>query len=264
MHSDTAPPLVVLLAHPDDEFAIFPVLRGARNRAVHVLWLTDGGWGGQDRARRERESASVLAELGGERFALHFLGRELGISDGALHRELGRAVPAVFERLSGVGSGAEVLMPAWEGGHQDHDACHLVGVALADRLAGRGQQFSLYHGCGLVGPMFRVLSPLPQNGSPVALRTQFRERLGYAGLCLRYRSQWKSFVGLLPLYLWQMRRPTAFALQPIDRARTGEKPHSGRLLYERRNGPTWEEFAAATAAFRWPRRLPDEPLPTIR
>lgn len=244
-------PLVAVFAHPDDEFAVFPWLEAAAacGREVVAVWLTDGGWGGQDTARRRRESMAVLSDLGLDPASMHFCGEEWGVPDGGLHLRLDEVVPRLLERLGGM-AGGEVLMPAWEGGHHDHDASHLAGIALARARGARMWQYSLYHGEGLPGPWFKVLSPLPANGACERLPTRFIARLRYAALCLRYHSQWKSFVGLLPFYLWRMRRADAFWRQPVDFRRTAQRPHEGAMLYERRGGPQWAQFADATAAFR--------------
>ena len=123
MHSE-APPLVALLAHPDDEFGVFPHLECAARggRAVHVAWLTDGGWGGQSIERRRNESVGVLARLGVNRGQLYFMGEELGVADGSLHLRIGEVAPRVIERLGPLAAQADLLIPAWEGGHHDHDA----------------------------------------------------------------------------------------------------------------------------------------------
>lgn len=47
--------------------------------------------------------------------------------------------------------GSSLLIPAWEGGHQDHDAAHLIGRRLADRTGARAWQFPLYTGSALTG-----------------------------------------------------------------------------------------------------------------
>lgn len=245
-------PFLAIFAHPDDEFAVFPWLRRAvlDSRQIQLVWLTDGGWGGQDILRRQAESRRVLASMGVDPAAMCFWGAKRAIPDGDLYRCLHATMPELLQCFGTPGACGEVLMPAWEGGHHDHDASHLAGIQIAQARGARMSQYSLYHGEGLAGPWFKVLSPLLANGEIEVLPTDLRERLHYAALCLRYRSQWKSFLGLLPFYLLRMLRSRAFVRQPVDPRRTAQRPHDGLMLYERRSGPQWAEFAAATAAFR--------------
>lgn len=244
-------PLVALLAHPDDEFAIFPWLRSAakQGRDVHCVWLTDGGWGGQSVERRRRESIQVLSRLGLDPARMHFVGEELGIPDGGLYRRVGEIIETL-KQCAYLGQDVELLVPAWEGGHHDHDAGHLVGLALGGGERNALQQYSMYHGEGLKGSWFKVLSPLVQNGAVLSASTTLWERLGYVARCLQYPSQWKSFAGLLPFYFCRMLQADAFVLQPVDPRRTASRPHLGTLLYERRGGPSWEEFSQSTKAYR--------------
>ena len=254
MPDDSNRPLLALFAHADDEFAVFPWLQAAASggRAVHCIWLTDGGFNGQDIQRRAHESINVLQGLGVEASGMHFVGAEWNIPDGELHRRLDDVVPRLLQEFGHLTGAADLLIPAWEGGHHDHDAAHLAGLALAAAGTVSVRQYSLYHGSGLRGPWFRVLSPLAANGRQEVIKTTLWERLGYATRCLGYSSQWRSFLGLLPFYLVRMLRKDAFVLQPVDVARTAAKPHDGLLLYERRGGPAWQDFAVYTRQYRMP------------
>lgn len=253
MRSDPADGSVLfLLAHPDDEFGVFPWIEHAldQGRAVHCAWMTDGGWGGQDILRRQRESESVLSRMGVQRALMYFLGGQHGVADGDLWNQLERAVQELRARYSALPI-SQVVFPAWEGGHPDHDASHLAGLSLARELGAEALQYTLYQGEGLPGPLFKVLSPLTVNGPRIPLAVSASQRLRYILACLQFRSQWKSFVGLLPFYALKLcftRHP--FVLQPARAFRTAERPHPGPLLYERRGGPDWDSFASRTAPYR--------------
>lgn len=247
-----AGPVLLLLAHPDDEFAVFPWVGEAvrLGRQLLVVWLTDGGWGGQPLEPRRRESMAVLSRLGVAIADMHFLGELHGIGDGTLMHHAEEAAAHVLALLDDIPSPAQVWMPAWEGGHQDHDAAHLVGLHVAASLSREAWQFPLYNGWKLRGPWFRVLKPLPANGGGVALRVAVAERVHCIVRCLQYRSQWRSFIGLLPFYALSMLRREPFTMQRCAADRVGSRPHDGSLLYERRNGPSWSDFLDATAAIR--------------
>jgi len=246
------PDVVIVFAHPDDEFAVFPWIERlhAAGGRIACLWLTDGGWGGQDCRIRMQESREVLASMGLPADDLRFVGSEWQVPDGELDQRMAavdaqlQALAPHFHRFQ------EVWMPAWEGGHSDHDATHLLATRFATTIGARPWQFPLYHGEGLPGPWFRVLSPLAANGPFRTLVTTAAERWRSVRRCLAYRSQRKSFLGLLPFYILRLLSSRAFVLQPVDAARTAGTPHAGRLLYERRGGPSWETFAARTRPYR--------------
>lgn len=236
-------PLVALFAHPDDEFAVFPWIEQARRsgQPVHCIWMTDGGWGGQSISRRREESAKALERLGVAREAMHFLGEQNALRDGQLHRSLDRAGEALRNAHASLPKDAWWLIPAWEGGHQDHDACHLLAIETC-REGTALFQYPLYNGRGLPGPLFRTMSPLRSNGPTYDVPIGWKQRVVYPLYCLGYRSQWKSFLGLLPFYALRMLQPRPFRIQSVEPAATWFRPHEGKLLYERRGGPSWEEF----------------------
>lgn len=246
------PSVLFVFAHQDDEFGVYgyiarEVRAGAR---VQCVYLTDGGWGNQDIGVRNAESLAVLTDLGVAREAVEFVGLEAAIGDGELHRNLDRAWRALGARLSS-DDYDRVYMPAWEGGHQDHDAAHLLGlrIACSHRCMSGARQFPLYNGVGLVGPLFRVFHPLEANGPVECLPLSVWDRVRYSAWLLRYRSQWKSMLGLFVPTALRLLTCGKYLTQPVSLARARERPHSGRLLYERRVGLSYGEFLSATVAF---------------
>lgn len=245
--------VVFLLPHPDDEFAVALPLRDLvrAGAAVDAVFLTDGGFGGQNVDRREAESRAVLGELGLVDAGVHFLGRRHALPDGGLYLHLDRALSVLETWLAARESPDVIHLPAWEGGHQDHDAAHLLGLALGrSRPQVALRQFPLYRPVAARGPMFRVMSPLAENGAPFARYTTLGERIGHLRLCTRYRSQWRSWLGLLPLTLLHHLADGRFTSQPVDPARVQSSPQPGAPLYERRGFLGWQAFADATADFR--------------
>lgn len=247
MRSERSATDVFLLAHPDDEFACsIGIARSVeRGREVVVVYTTDGGYGGQSRARREAESLVVLTELGVRPQVVHFVGSDVSIPDGRLVEHLDRARDALSRLLPPV---IETLyLPAWEGGHQDHDATHLVGLSLADR-ASDVRQFPLYRALGREGPLFQALAPLSENGPVAVEEAPLGERAAAFARCFAYPSQWRSFLGLAPFALVRLTRH-GFVHQPVDPARVSAAPHVGAPLYERRGVMTFAAFAATASAF---------------
>lgn len=244
-----------LFAHPDDEFGALGAL-GQMHRAgrkVVCLFLTDGsqGRGRPHMQRRRLESTGVLRSLGVAAPDIHFPGLSLGLPDGGLpaHLEAARAVIA--------GHACDLprpalYMPAWEGGHPDHDATHLAGLAVARTLGvlASARQFPLYHGAGLCGPLFHARQPLAGNGPIERLPLNAAVRLRHLFVCTAYRSQWHVLLGLLPALAWAALVRGDQCLQAVSLARSGQRPHPGPLLYERRGALSHAEFRAHTQAFR--------------
>lgn len=244
--------ILFLLAHPDDEFACSMRIRDACRRGceVHCAYLTDGAYGGQSQRLRQSETTCALKLLGIDPATIHFIGSEHGFPDGSLHAYMDLALAelsALFARLGGFDA---VYLPAWEGGHQDHDAAHLVGGVAARRHdVADVRQFPLYNGAGLPGPFFRVLTPLPANGTVDSYVANAAERLLAIRLCLIHRSQWRTWMGLLPFFAWKMLVSGSFFIQRVDSARWLQPPHSGVPLYERRGALEAKAFFAAAREF---------------
>jgi LmbE family N-acetylglucosaminyl deacetylase len=215
-----------VFAHQDDEVAIATriareVAAGAR---VVCAFLTDGG----APAVRDAESRTVLASLGVEEVIF------VGLPDGKLVEHLEEAYRAI-EHIDA----EEIVTLAWEGGHQDHDAAHLVALALAIARGVRCLEFPLYHGKGWP---YRVLAPL--RGGEVT-RLSMRDAFRRAMLSWRYPSQRRSWLGLWWPLLWRWNEVVCVA----SAERVLRPPHEGRLLYERRFRFPRERFFAAAGPF---------------
>lgn len=246
---------VFLFAHQDDEFGVFPLIDFLvrRGMPIRCLYLTDGG------ARvaagvRNRESLRVLDALGVTARSVAFLGAELGIADGRLYRHLDLAGEALAMQLSDCRL-ATLYVPAYEGGHHDHDCVHALGVVLGHARPGAAvRQFPLYHGKGLAGPWFKVLDPIAENGRPLGMSFSLPSAIRYSLSCRRYRSQWRTWIGIWPFFAWK----TLFRRLQVLQETTGrvfcERPHAGPTLYERRFGMNYDTVASALAAFAAGRR----------
>lgn len=248
-----APTALFLFAHPDDEFGVFQTIADSLQQGLRVrcAYFTTSATPALS-ARRQRESRRVLGALGVAQQDIAFPGAALAIADAALPSRLADAAAWVSDWLHQAGQPQLLCLPAWEGGHHDHDALHALGADCAQRagLLPLARQYPLYHSHGCVRPFFKVLSPIVLNGKIQARAIPWRNRLRFSGYCLRYPSQWRSWLGLLPFVLLHYARHGVQTLQPVTTARTLERPHPGALFYEQRAFYTWEQLQQQLRAWR--------------
>ncbi|MDB5582200.1 MAG: hypothetical protein JWR80_7376 [Bradyrhizobium sp.] len=248
-----------LFPHQDDEFGVFHLLdeQARQGHRPICIFLTDGVAGRATARQRNAESLQVLARSGIAPSSIHFLGTDLAVGDQSLVDHLDRLFDAVSEIALG-NSVSSIHVPAWEGGHPDHDATVLLGRALAGSidLPGGLWQFPLYNAyqTGLVP--FRVLLPLPSNGPCSTFSVPRGARLAHLRRCLMYPSQWKTWAALLPVVSWQYLRSPEQVLQPVLDERLSERPHAGALLYERRGWTSWDAQMRRSEQFRARHSLP--------
>jgi LmbE family N-acetylglucosaminyl deacetylase len=243
-----------LFAHQDDEFGVFERIAECRARGLRVVcaYLTNGETPNASARQRNAESLAVLARLGVDAGDVAFAGQELGIGDACLPLNLAKVADCLRGWIASFNHIDSLHVPAWEGGHHDHDALHAVAVTLAAEagIANRTFQFSLYQSAGLPGPLFRVLAPLPANGAASLRTIAWRARWRYLGFCLSYPSQRGTWIGLFPFVLLHYLVRGTQALQPVSVERTRERPHAGALYYEKRKFFIWEQMARQLQAWQ--------------
>lgn len=219
-----------------------------RTSTVLCAYLTDGTGGKTPASTRNEESLDVLARVGVKRSNVFFPGSEIPIADGHLVHHLDLALDHLDRQMTGV-EVETIYCLAWEGGHHDHDAAQLVAAAFAKRRDRLDSciEVPLYR--HLAGPFFRVLSPLRDHQPWSRRRITLRDGLRYCALPWRYRSQRRSWLGLLPgtfLKLAVLRREDS---RRVDITRYSTRPHPGRLFYEGRFRFPYERFERAAAPF---------------
>jgi LmbE family N-acetylglucosaminyl deacetylase len=244
--------LLFLLAHQDDEVFVasklaFELERGA---ILHVAYLTSGVAATAGSIIRERESEKFLARLGIAEEQLTFLGREVGIADARLVEHLEVCLQGLMKKFYGT-IFDEIYAPAWEGGHHDHDAAFLIGVALSQHLGIEANfwQFYLYNGYKTPHRFFRVFDPLPVCLERQVRKLTIKEGLATLRAIFLFKSQWRTWLGLFPqcfLHLVFVRK------EILDRGSISQlagRPHDGKLLYERWNRISYSEFRKKSFAF---------------
>jgi hypothetical protein len=245
-----SPSRIYLFAHQDDEVFVLPRIRQdiAEGREVNCVFLT-GGRDSRSQRRRD-ESLRVLTKIGLRSDGLWFVGDELEIPDGRLIENAARATVLLRQRWVRLSTVDTIYVPAWEGGHHDHDACCWIGSELAIGCSSLPEvlQFPLYNGEGLPSRFYRVVTPLRRQR-----RGARRRRISFADLrailvaILAYRSQRVAWAGLAPLMLLTLLMRRAEILMPLDRASLKDAPHPGALLYERWNRMAYAQFRKCLA-----------------
>ena len=236
-----------LFAHQDDEYGVAAVLEEEACRGARCVYLTDGAGKGASPRVRDEESRRVLTRLGVRPEAMHFVGSDEKIHDGQLVDHLERALSLV---RATVPTGIErIYTLAWEGGHQDHDAVHLVALAYGLEIGAEVLQFPLYNGYRSPSWLFRVLSPLPPHDRWRRKRVSFRKGLALSLLCSEYASQRRSWLGLFPEAFLRLAVLRTHVLAKASVDAVLQPPHPGKLLYERRFGFPAARFNAAAAPF---------------
>lgn len=244
--------ILFLLAHQDDEVFIAPRISYELSRGARLLfvYLTSGVGVGASSNERDNESRACLMRLGVEEEQIIFLGTDSRIADGHLVKHLEQCFFSLVEKIRGH-SFDEIYVPSWEGGHQDHDATFLLGLALARRLDLEDSiwQFYLYNGFRTRGRFFRVFCPLPVARRRRQRRLNLSEGLLTLRSILAFKSQRKTWLGLFPQTLIHF---LFLGNEVFDHA-TAEQilapPHEGRLLYERWKRMTFVDFRRETLTF---------------
>lgn len=249
--------VLFVFAHQDDEIAaaarILEEIRAGAN--VCCVYLTDGEAFGSAASLRDAESSRVLQRLGVSSENIHFMGSHNQIPDGALVEHLDRALDGLRLCLDGIAID-EIFCLAYEGGHQDHDASHLVALAFASirGLMDRCWAMPVYRGLGLPGPLFRVFSPL--HSARIVRKVAIGDSLRVLSLFTAYPSQRPSIYALIPGAIVRLLILRRMTLHRPDPRRVRERPHKGRLFYEGRYRFPYDRFETASRAFI-ERYLPD-------
>jgi len=224
-----------VFAHQDDEIAAATRILVARRHGQRVVcvYLTDGAFNVPSAIRNE-ESRRALGRLG----VTELLFAEY--PDGNLPEHAREALAFLESHVDEVG---EVCTLAWEGGHQDHDAAHVIALAFARRRGIPCREVPLYNGRGTPRSFFRVLRPVGEGWT--RRRVRFSEALVVLSMVRFYKSQRKTFAGLLPEAMFELFIARRTHVRDADPRRLTTKPHKGLLFYERRFGYPYERFVGA-------------------
>ena len=225
-------------AHQDDECGVFQLICNEINSGniVYCFYFTSGTFDGSNSAQRNQESVDVLLKLGVQKEKIYFPGSEYSIPDGKLIQKIDFIFQYLSKLLAAVAKPCKLYVPAWEGGHPDHDALHAASVLAAknNNLLKSTFQFPLYNNYRCVGPLFRVLSPLKENGKVYKVRIVFLDRFRFMRYCLSYPSQIYSWIGLFPFFFINYIFSGSQSWQAVSMERLLQAPHEGILYFVRR------------------------------
>jgi LmbE family N-acetylglucosaminyl deacetylase len=240
--------VVYILAHFDDEYCALPMVRARAAAGVEQYFLYVSDYPDPaDGARRKAETRAFLGWLGIDPDRAVHVGAGRGVLDGQVHRRLPEALAALREATLRLGPVERLAAPAWEGGHPDHDMCALLAVLLGRELGAPVEQFGLYNGRGLAGRLFRACDTIPENGPTTRVSMPSRAWRDYVTAVRFFPSQWRSWLGLWPA-MFATFALRGFRYQALDEARVRQRPHAGRLLYERMFATSYEEVRACADA----------------
>jgi LmbE family N-acetylglucosaminyl deacetylase len=223
-----------VFAHQDDEVPVLPriAFERARGARVRCVYLTDGA-GSVPAAVRDAESLGVLAQLGVGAADVGFLGGAHRIADGRLAYETERALELLRADAAARPAPARIYTPDWEGGHADHDACHVVALALARELGVADVfAYSLYNAYRRPRGFFRVTSFVPASAPLLRRKLALGEALMPVRALARYPSQRRTWLGLGPGLALRALARREERLRRADPSRLRLAPHPGTLLYE--------------------------------
>jgi len=241
---------VFVLAHHDDEvFCAGHLLRAmCTGRRLRILWATAGGLA--PAGRRVLEGARVCRMLGLTPDAV----RDLRLPDQSALRHIASIAAAAEELLDtqtgrAAGEAPDVYVPAYEGGHPDHDAVNLAVAVLRSRrptliarelpLYRRGPAgLSVQASQPAAGTSREPYSVLPLGADALALRR-----------CLARANASQLLPSLLPLLAlaWAAGRGRAEPSRPLPAHDYTRPPHAGALLYELYTRRRFDAFRAAAA-----------------
>ena len=220
--------VLLLIPHPDDELVGTATAIGRLRRQggeVFGAYLTSGVpasagvWFGRRQKyrksviRRWEEANRVAEELG-----LSVAGRQETIPSRELKAHIASSVEWIQKQALEL-KADRLWVPAYEGGHQDHDVANFIAAQLARDFD--VWEFAEYHFGGGEVQSQTFLEP---NGSEKALVLDPSEKARKRALLAQYDSEQKNlgYVGI-----------DREVFRPLAHYDYGRAPHAGRMFFQR-------------------------------
>lgn len=245
--------IIYLFAHQDDEFGCFVKLdKDISNNDTYVFFLTSGDNNLQSNliSTRDKESLKVLQKLGLKKKNIFFIGRKLKINHFKLYLNLKMVYKDIKKKIKKIGKPNSIITHSWEGGHEDHDACNLIGRKIAKEfhIIDKSYQFSQYNSFKTNLIFFRVFNPINKIGGEI-FYSKFKKRIFYIKLLFLYKSQIKIWFGLYPFVIYHYLFRGFNYFEKLNKDKIIKRPHKKKLLYEIRKFLSFEKFKSKTKYF---------------
>ena len=190
--------VVILIPHPDDEIFLLPLLERFSNEPIYFICLTDGQHASDNslgirRSAEFEKSISCLNRIGFQAEILLFHSAK-NIRDGFLHEDFTKDMFSQLQSLVESVNPETIIAPAFEGGHQDHDAVSLLSNLLNNHTEANLIHFSTYRSTTNLLPTFTVMNPI-EHGQRVIFG-RFRACIIALRMIRIYRSQARTFIFL--------------------------------------------------------------------
>ena len=228
-----------LFPHQDDEYFISPEILKNPNKSL-CIFLTKGDYYGSNTEIRNSESKKVLLALGVLAENILFLMDSLPIPDNKLIYYLEEVNQGILKLIANK-SIESIYTTAYEGGHPDHDAATGLSFVLSLTLKCPAYQFFLYNAFKVKKPFFQVMKPLQENNLE-KLKINFKDSIRITFLFFKYRSQFKTWLGLGLFAIYHFFIQRHYYKQLVSPHLINKRPHTGELYYEMRNWMSYDQF----------------------
>jgi hypothetical protein len=248
---DTA---IILLPHQDDEIGILAELENIRiNHKVIFLFLTSGDIRKNCSPTRDKESLKALNFFDYKSEDIYFLSKNTNARDTKLIFNINKTLCEIL-RIINIKNVKKIYYPAWEGGHEDHDACHIIAIGINKAAKNKIDffQFPLYNGYKPNLFRFKIFNPIPSPSLWKKTNISLRNRFKLLYVIFFYKSQLKTWIGLYPFFAINILFFSKQYSKEISNFRIISKPHSTDiLLYERRKRFLYTDFTYQVLKLRW-------------
>ena len=228
-----------LFAHQDDEFGIFIQLKKDIEKNEPLIFYLTSGFDKRINKNkfclRDKESLKTLKSLGVKKKNIFFIGRKLEVSNNKLYLNTKKVTNFLENFILKKFKPSAIYTHSWEGGHEDHDTCNLISRRLKKKFNIKNCfQFSLYNAFNTSIIFFRVFNPINKTHGK-KIFAKLIDRIYFIRLLFNYTSQIKIWFGLYPFIINHYLFKGFNFIENLETSNKIVKPHSGKLLYEKRN-----------------------------